>query len=60
MSYGILIWGLAKTSLTQKVFRLQKKAIRIIEKAEYQAHTDPIFKRQTILINTWFDIQALI
>ena len=49
MSYGILIWGLAKTSLTQKVFCLQKKAIRIIEKAEYQAHTDPIFKRQNIL-----------
>ena len=49
MTYGISIWGLAKPTLTQKVYFLQKKAARIIEKADYLAHTNPIFKKHKIL-----------
>ena len=49
MTYGISIWGLAKPTLTQKVYLLQKKAARIIEKADYLAHTNPIFKKHNIL-----------
>ena len=49
LSYGISVWGLAKTSLTGKVFLLQKRAVRVVAKAEYLAHTDPIFKEVKIL-----------
>ena len=47
--YGISVWGLAKTSLTNNVFKLQKRAIRIISKSDYLAHTDPLFKKLSIL-----------
>ena len=43
LTYGISVWGLAKTSLTQKVFLLQKRAVRVVAKADFLAHTDPIF-----------------
>ena len=47
--YGISVWGLAKTSLTNNFFKLQKRAIRIISKSDYLAHTDPLFKKLSIL-----------
>ena len=49
LSYGIPVWGLAKTSLTQKVTLLQKKAIRVVAKADYLAHTTPLFNKLKIL-----------
>ena len=47
--YGILVWGLAKPSMTNKVILLQKRAIRIIFKSDYLEHTDPLFKDLEIL-----------
>lgn len=41
MNYGILVWE----SQHQTLFKLQKKAVRIISCAKYNAHTEPIFKR---------------
>ena len=45
LHYGILCWGVHGNRL----FKLQKKAIRIICKAKYNAHTDPLFKRLKLL-----------
>ena len=38
--YGIHLWG----SKYKKLEKLQKRAIRIIKGASYNAHTEPIFK----------------
>ena len=45
LNYGILCWGLKQNGLVQ----LQKKAVRVIVNANYNAHADPIFKRLNIL-----------
>ena len=47
--YGILVWGLAKPSLTNKVILLQKRAIRIISNSDYLDPTNPLFKDLEIL-----------
>ena len=49
LNYGILAWGNASQSLINKTFLLQKKAIRIISKAAYNSHTEPLFKTLKIL-----------
>ena len=33
----------------EKIFKLQKKAIRIISLAKYNAHTEPLFKTLNLL-----------
>lgn len=38
--YGILVWGFELSRLQ----KIQKKAIRVICNARYNAHTDPLFK----------------
>ena len=48
LSYGISIWGVANKTLLEKVFLLQKKAIRAITKSDFLAHTDPLFKKLRI------------
>jgi hypothetical protein len=45
INYGILAWGFHN----KKLFKLQKKAVRIVAKAPYNGHTDPIFKCFNIL-----------
>ena len=35
--------------LNDKVFKIQKKVIRIITKSKYNAHTEPLFKKMNIL-----------
>jgi hypothetical protein len=44
-NYGILIWG----SQTSRLVKLQKKAVRIIVSAKYNAHSEPILKRLNLL-----------
>ena len=39
--YGILMWGYHNT---ERIFRLQKKAIRVISNSAYNAHSEPLFK----------------
>ena len=43
--YGILLWG----TKTNKLFKLQKKIIRVITKSKYNMHTDPLFRKCDIL-----------
>ena len=47
--YGICVWGNAATTHLNKLRVLQKKALRLIGKAEYLAHTNTIFKENKIL-----------
>ena len=45
INYGILTWG----NESESILKLQKKAVRIITSAKYNAHTEPIFKKLSIL-----------
>ena len=47
LEYGLLVWGQSK-QLT-RVEKLQKKAVRLISNASYNAHTEPIFGNQKLL-----------
>ena len=47
LMYGLLVWGNAPS--VQKLVILQKRAIRIIHKKGYRAHTEPLFKTSQIL-----------
>ena len=49
ITYGILAWGNARSSLKNKMFLLQKRALRYIHNATYNSHTDPLFKNSEIL-----------
>jgi len=61
LNYGIIVWG---TSMPQgslnKLFKSQKKVIRSISDAGYNAHTDPLFKDHRILkVNDVIDTEIL-
>ena len=43
LSYGNLVWGNAAASHITRLFLLQKRAIRLVSRAEYLAHTNPLF-----------------
>lgn len=47
--YGITLWGSTYNIHLNKVIITQKKLIRVIAKAEYNAHTEPLFKRLKLL-----------
>jgi len=46
LNYGITCWGYNYGS---RILKLQKRAIRNVAKAKYNAHTDPLFKSLKIL-----------
>ena len=45
LQYGILLWGFKHN----RIFKLQKRAMRIITCSKYNAHTTPIFKSLCLL-----------
>ena len=45
ITYGIILWG----KELKRINKLQKWAIRTIDVAKYNAHTEPIFKRLKLL-----------
>ena len=49
LTYGILAWGNVNSTALHKTIILQKRAIRIINKAQYNSHTEPLFKKSKIL-----------
>jgi len=60
-TYGILAWGNgSKTALHRSIVH-QKRALRIIYSANYNGHTDHLFKTSRILkLNDLFEHQALL
>ena len=56
LQYSILCWGLKH----ERVFKLQKKAVRLITCSKYNAHTEPLFKSLNLLkIEDIFVLNAL-
>ena len=51
-SYYNLIWHTASAKRIEKLLILPKKAVRIISKAEFLAHTDPIISKAEFLAHT--------
>ena len=51
-NYCNLIWGSAASTHLQSLTLIQKKCIRIISKAGYYDHTEPLFKEHKILTVT--------
>jgi hypothetical protein len=49
IDYGISLWGSTHSTHINKIFIKQKKAIRIVTRAEYNAHTSPLFKKLNII-----------
>ena len=47
--YGIQLWSCCTQNLITKLFKLQKKAIRIINGSKYNSHTESLFKKCKIL-----------
>ena len=59
-SYGILAWGNAERAVLQPTFRLQRRAIRVINNKRY-SHTDtvtPILYSNILRIEDLFQYQA--
>ena len=56
LTYGILAWGFEHL----RFIKLQKRFLRIISLSNYNAHTEPIFKRlEIITIKNLFDLNFL-
>ena len=49
LTYASQIWGHTSNTYIDKIFLIQKNAVCIISFAEFNAHTDPIFKKLKIL-----------
>ena len=49
MMYGAQVWGQSITVHTEKVFKLQNRAMRIITFSDYRAAADPLYKTNKIL-----------
>ena len=49
IEYGICAWGRSNSNLINRLITLQKRAVRCIINAKYNAHTDPIFAKLGIL-----------
>ncbi len=45
--YGIQAWG--GSPHIEQLYKIQKKALRLINHTSYRSHTDPLFKRERIL-----------
>ena len=49
INYGILIWRNTCKAYLDKLFKLQKLAIRTICKSHYRSHTRPLFAKYNVL-----------
>jgi len=57
LNYGILAWGFNLSRIT----KLQKRSIRLVSGAKYNAHTEPIFKyNQVLKVEDIFSLRNLL
>ena len=47
--YCCEVWGNTSQYLLERVIVLQKRAVRVISKSEYRAHTLPLFSKYKLL-----------
>ena len=43
--YAVQIWSCSHSGLVNNIFKMQKKAIRIVAGMSYNSHTEPLFKK---------------
>ena len=61
LSYCNIIWGNACQSNLTGLLKLQKRAIRLITRSEYRAHSSPLFLSQNILkLSDIYNVQVLL
>ena len=61
LSYGLILWGSAKPQYLKKTIILQKRALRIVNKSSANSHTEPLFKKYSILkLTDLFEFQILL
>ena len=49
LRFGSIIYGAAEPSLLEPISILQRKAVRAVARAKYNAHTDPLFREFNFL-----------
>ena len=49
INYGIIAWGSSCKSNLENIYKLQKKAVRIMSKSNYLSHSAPLFKKHNLL-----------
>jgi hypothetical protein len=49
LNYGCQVWGQIINIFTEKVFKLQNRAMRIISFADFHANADPLYKINNVL-----------
>ena len=49
ISYGLEVWGCAHTSYLNRLFIIQKMAVRAITSSKFGAHSGPLFKKFSAL-----------
>ena len=49
LNYACQIWGLSVNKYIDRIFKIQKNALRIITKSEFNAHTNPLVRELKIL-----------
>ena len=60
LTYCIEAWGSANKTYIEPVFKLQKRAIRVVNGSEYRAHTNPIFiQLKTLKFNDLLEYSLL-
>ena len=47
--YAVQIWSCSHSGLVNEIFKMQKKAIRIVAGMSYNSHTEPLFKKLQVL-----------
>ena len=47
--YAVQIWSCSRSSQVNDIFKMQKKAIRIVAGMSYNSHTEPLFKKLQVL-----------
>ena len=56
LEFGITCWGFE----WNRIFKLQKRALRIMTNSKYNAHTEPLFKELEMLkVKNIFDVQCM-
>ena len=59
LHYGLIFWHGVSSDLRNKIFRLQKKAIRLVTGSSTFSHTEPLFKKSKVLkLDDLYELEA--